>query len=137
MNFSKLVDELIIDEGEVLKMYLDSLKIPTIGIGHNLRDKPISKRASRMILEDDIADTIDALDKNLPWWNKMDDERQNVLVNMCFNMGIGTLLQFKNTLKAMEDGLYEEAAEGMANSLWAKQVGSRADRLIKIMKGNL
>jgi lysozyme len=48
---------------------------------------------------------------------------------MCFNLGINTLLTFKNTLTAVSLGNYEQAAIGMRNSTWFKQVGNRAVRL--------
>ena len=39
------------------------------------------------------------------------------------------MLTFKNTLKAMEQGRYQDAADGMKNSLWYRQVGDWAKRL--------
>jgi lysozyme len=53
---------------------------------------------------------------------------------MAFNLGIKKLMEFKNTLKAMSEGRYADAADGMRKSLWAKQVGKRAERLIHIME---
>ena len=53
---------------------------------------------------------------------------------MCFNMGIDTLLEFKNTLSFMQAGDYNSAANGMLSSLWAKQVGLRADNLAVMMR---
>ncbi len=64
----------------------------------------------------------------------MDPIRQDVLANMCFNMGIGTLMTFHNTLAAMHDQRWEDAAEGMLASKWASQVGARADRLAEQMR---
>ncbi len=70
----------------------------------------------------------------------MDEVRQRVIANMCFNMGIGNastgkgLLGFKNTLAAMQRGSYSMAAAGMLNSKWATQVGARATRLARAME---
>lgn len=129
-----LRDQLIRHEGERLKMYLDSLGIPTIGVGHNLRDKPISKRASGIILEDDIQDATNDLLKTLPWTANLDWPRKAVLINMCFNMGLSGLLTFKNTLSLIEQKRYLEASENMLKSKWATQVGKRAIELSEIMK---
>lgn len=134
MNLDKLESELSLEEGKNLKMYLDSLKIPTIGIGHNLRDKPISERACRVIFEDDVNDAIADLDKYLPWWRNEDDVRQNALIDLCFNLGIESLLGFKNTLQAWQEHRYEDACQGLGASLWATQVGRRAQRIQQMVK---
>ncbi len=133
MNLELLSAELERDEALRLKMYMDSRGIETIGIGHNLRDKPISERAARLIFADDVADVEADLDRTLPWWRDLDEVRQRVLANMVFNLGIGKLLEFKNTLAAMKVGNYVGAANGMTRSLWASQVGERARRLARAM----
>jgi lysozyme len=48
--------QLAVDEGRKAKMYLDTVGKWTIGVGHNLSDKPISQRAIDVIFEDDIGD---------------------------------------------------------------------------------
>jgi lysozyme len=115
-------------------MYKDSLGILTIGVGHNLQDKPISKAAAMQILEDDINDAKVDLAKAYPWVVKLSLNRQNVLINMCFNMGIERLSTFKNTLRMVESGDYAGAATNMLQSKWATQVGDRAKELAEIMK---
>jgi lysozyme len=49
-------------------------------------------------------------------------------------MGLAGLLQFTNTLAAVREGRYEDAASGMLTSLWARQVGPRATRLAEMMR---
>lgn len=133
MDLNKLEKLLELHEGKRNLMYTDSVGIPTIGIGHNLQ-KPISDKAVSVIFQDDIQDTIKDLDTHLPWWKTLSENRQLVIADMCFNLGITKLLQFNNTLKAMQEGRYNDAAEGMGNSKWAVQVGSRAVRLQKMMR---
>jgi lysozyme len=48
--------------------------------------------------------------------------------------GVVTLSEFHNTLNAAKEGRYQECAKHMLNSDWAKQVGSRADRLARMME---
>ncbi len=64
----------------------------------------------------------------------MDDVRQRVIVDMAFNMGLGSLSKFKNTLGHIEAGRYEEASVEMLDSKWARQVGNRAQCLSNMMK---
>ena len=144
MNLEKLEEQLGIDEGKRLTAYLDTMGILTVGIGHNCATKPvpgvlkpgdtITEETCSQLFADDIQDSIAQLDRHLPWWRLLDDVRQNVLANMCFNMGINTLTQFRNTLKFIECGSYGMAADGMMQSLWARQVGDRAKRLSKMMR---
>jgi lysozyme len=64
----------------------------------------------------------------------LDDVRQRVLANMCFNMGIGKLLGFKNFLVAVQAKDWTKAVAEMKNSAWFKQVGQRAVRLASMME---
>ena len=65
--------------------------------------------------------------------------RAEVLLNMAFNLGVDGLLKFKNTLAMLRAAIeghtsYARVADGMLNSLWAKQVGRRADELARQMR---
>ena len=70
----------------------------------------------------------------MPWARALSPERQAVLVNMAFNLGIAGLLAFKRMLAACERGEYAAAAREMLDSVWAKQVGARAVRLAEQMR---
>lgn len=137
MNRDKLVAQLKIDEGSVPHAYKDSLGYLTIGVGR-LIDKSKGGKLSDdeilYLLNNDINEVEAELDKRLPWWRRMSEARQNVLANMRFNLGLQGLLGFRNTLKAMEEGRYSDAADGMLASKWASQVGERAERLAEIMR---
>ena len=106
----------------------------TIGCGRNLTDVGITREETMVLMATNIAGTVRDLDRNLPWWRQMNDARQNVLANMCFNMGINKLLTFKNTLAMMQAGRFDAAAAGMLDSLWAGQVHDRAKRLAARMR---
>lgn len=140
---AKLRAELTRDEGKKPHVYPDSLGFWTIGIGH-LVDKRkggrISEAAIQFIFEEDLAEKAADLDRELPWWRTLSDARQRVLLNMTFNLGIGSrkpakgLLAFHNTLAAIREGRWNAAAAGMLDSLWARQVGPRAERLAAMMR---
>jgi len=132
-ELDKLREELIRDEGLRLMPYTDTVGKLTIGIGRNLTDKGISNEEARLLLDSDIKEHLKLLDDNLEWWRTMSENRQRVLANLAFNMG-SKLLTFTNTLAAMKRGDYEAAADGMAQSKWATQVGPRATRLVQMMR---
>lgn len=137
LDLDALGQDLAEDEGERLTMYRCSEGFLTVGIGHNLEARPISKRASRVIFEDDVQDVLKDLDRALPWWRSLSEGRQRALANLCFNMGISRLLGFKNMLAALHAGNYKLAAAEALNSKWAKQVqASRINRIeLLILKG--
>jgi lysozyme len=138
MNRERLAKQLEVDEGKKRFPYICTAGKLTIGIGRNLDAKGVSEKVIALMLEEDIDDAVADLDRELPWWRQLTDARQEVLVNMCFNMGIGNvskgLLSFRNTLAALKRGDYEATAQGMEASKWAVQVGKRAQRLIKMMR---
>ena len=94
----------------------------------------ISREDAFYLFDNDVAETVRDLDARLPWWRRLSAARQRVLLNMCFNLGIGGLLEFRRSLAAMERGDFETAARQMKASKWATQVGDRADRLTALMR---
>lgn len=134
MNSEQLAKELIIDEGVKLKPYRCTAGKLTIGVGRNLDDRGISMSEATQMLTNDIAALTQDLNRALPWWTTLSENRQRVLANMAFNLGISRLLGFKNALTLMKIAKYEDAAKEMLDSNWARQVGPRAIRLAKIMR---
>lgn len=129
-----LIAELKRDEGWKNHLYQDSVGKWTIGCGRNLSDRGVSDGEISDMLQNDISDAALQLCLHIPWWETLDDVRQRVLLNMTFNMGIGTLLTFTNTLGAIKAGKWSDAATGLRASLWARQVGQRAERLATAME---
>lgn len=130
MNLQELLKK---HEGLRLKMYLDSLGIPTIGYGFNLRDNPITQEIAQELLELVLSPIVSKLSA-YPWFTQLNEDRQAAIVDMAYNMGISNLLQFHHMLQALQGGNYQEAASQMLNSLWAKQVGIRAQEDAEIIR---
>jgi lysozyme len=141
-NLALLVEELRFDEGVRYYPYKDTKGILTTGVGHNLQASPLpddwayplTDDLVDVLLQSDLQSVFDDLDSALPWWADLTDVRQRVIANMCFNLGLTKLLGFTNTLTAMRQGRYADAAHGMLNSAWASQVGNRAKRLAAMMQ---
>ena len=134
MNLDILKGELARDEGMKFSPYRDTVGKLTIGVGHNLDDVPISYAAAMQILEDDIVRTMGELNRIAPFWTSLDDTRQRVMCNMCFNLGGSGLAKFVKMLAAVKEHDFDRAADEIADSAWAKQVGIRAVRLISMMR---
>jgi len=131
-----ITEDLVRDEGMELKAYKCPAGYITIGVGRNLESNGITASEAMTLLEHDIQRCRHELFEQLPVYSKLDDVRKDVLVNMCFNLGIHGLLQFKNMIASLECGNYIQASKNMLNSLWSEQVGERALRLsIRMRKG--
>lgn len=138
---SELTRQLKGDEGVKPCAYQDHLGFWTIGVGRLVDErKPgsgLRPEEITFLLNNDIDDRIRELGRRLPFFIELDPARQGVLLNMSFQMGVDGLLGFKNTLKLVEQGRYDEAAEGMLNSKWAGQTPERARRLAVQMRTGL
>lgn len=123
------------DEGLRLLPYRDTEGHLTIGYGHNLDAKGIALRIAEQLLDKDIEDAEKELDRELPWWRGVDAARQLVLLNLCFNMGVTKLLQFRKTLVAMEKADWTTATHELRLSLWIHQVGvKRSGRILSLLE---
>lgn len=145
--------ELRRDEGDRLRVYRCTAHKLSIGCGRNLDDVGISAAEtarlgitvrscirdgltasqSTVLLENDIDRCEADLDRALPWWRTLDDVRQRVMLNMCFNLGIATLLTFRGFLAAVRVARWQAAVAAMRDSRWHAQVGARALRLEAMM----
>lgn len=130
-------------EGLRLEAYICPAGKLTVGFGHNCESWPvagvekvgdaISRTRADQLLVEDVAFLAEELDDKLPWWRKMDEPRQGVLLNMAFNMGVPKLMGFKRALSAMKIGDYNRAGSEMLDSQWARQVRGRAAELARQM----
>lgn len=134
MNIDLLIAEIERDEGRRSYAYRDTTGHLTIGVGRNLDDVGLHDDEIDLMLRNDIRAVSDSLDKYLPWWRSLDEVRQRVLANMCFNLGPLRLVRFQKMLAACRAGDYADAANEMRASLWAAQVGQRAARLAAMME---
>lgn len=135
MDLSPVIAQLKADEGLRLHPYRCTAGRLTIGYGRNLEDVGISKEEAESLLLADIERVEKSL-QSLKAYRDLDEVRQGVLINMCFNLGKSKLMQFKRMWSAISRGCYQEAAAEMMDSLWAHQVGQRAWRLAdQMIKG--
>jgi len=77
---------------------------------------------------------LNVLENAIDFFDRLDDARKGVLLNMSFQLGIAGLLKFKSTLSYIESGDYENASVNMMKSLWARQTPNRAGRLAEQMR---
>ena len=134
MDYEKLAARIRKNEGLAHQPYRCSAGALTIGYGHNLDARGISKEVAELLLKQDLEIAEKQVKNNFVWWPKLDDARLGVLIEMCYNLGILGLCGFKKMLAAVEMGDYKRAAKEMLDSKWAFQVKGRAVELAKIME---
>lgn len=105
----------------------------TIGYGINL-DAGISEAEAAVILASRVESIRAKLSATLPFWKELSGPRQDILINMAYNIGIPGLLKFKQTLAYIAKQDYVAAADEMRSSKWASQVPGRATELIIAMR---
>ncbi len=152
-----MAKQLMDHEGFVPQVYPDpihGMSVPTVGTGFNLNEQWIqdamtnigvdptavrngtrilSASENAAILEVGItraANDAASLVKNFA---TLPAEKQEVLVNMAYNLGGPRLAGFKNMIAAVERNDFTQAAAEMKNSAWYNQTGNRAKDLTKTM----
>ena len=129
-----LKSRLIKHEGLCLKPYECSSGKLTIGIGRNLSDNGLSKQEAYYLFDNDIKNAIRLCQNEFSFFKTLSKQRQGVLVEMCFNMGIKKLKTFKKMIEAIQNDDFKTASDEMLESRWAKQVKNRAKTLAHLMK---
>ncbi len=130
----KVKQQIKLHEGVEYRVYEDTQGILTIGVGRNLEDRGLSEDEVYYFLNNDIKICVKELRWSFDWYYDLDDIRKRVLVDMMFNLGMPRLKGCVKMLEAIESGAWGAAAEEMLDSTWARQVGSRADRLSEMME---
>jgi len=139
MNLDTMREMLIANEGLSLKVYKCTAGANSIGVGRNLDSRGISEDEAMLMLNNDIEICVAALDKRYPWWNQLSEARQEVMVDLMFNLGESRLAKFVQFLQSMETASsaddYAVAAEHLLDSLYAKQLPGRSQRNAEIIRG--
>ena len=129
-----LIDSIKQHEGYVGVVYKDSLGIDTIGYGFAIKDLELDTDVCDIILERKLKALEDRVNLKFSWYKYMPQEIKDVVMEMCYQLGVTGVSKFKKTLAYLQDKRWEEASVEMLDSLWAKQTPNRAKELSNRVK---
>jgi len=133
MNRDRVAEDLRKHEGYRGMPYRCPAGKLTIGVGRNLDANGLRDDEIELMLNNDIDQAIEDAKEIVQCFERLDSVRQEVLVNMAFNLGRSRLAGFKKMIAAIEANKYAVASVEMMDSQWADQVGPRAQELAQRM----
>lgn len=134
------------EEGYKEKPYLDPLGYPTVAGGIRIGPKGAEISNYTFTVPRDVGDVwkqsilsakISQMSKYpaiLSALKQCNSARTDILQSMAYQLGCDGLAGFKNTLAMIAAGNFSGAADGMLNSLWARQTPARAKRHAEVMR---
>jgi lysozyme len=125
--------------------YKDSRGLWTIGIGHLIgdgsskgeyaqysRNNPMPDEMVQEIFREDYQEHLDIAEQ-YPFWDRLDLSGKRAILDMTFNMG-NLMSGWSNTMELINQGKLEEAADVIERSLYARQVGQRANTVADMLR---
>lgn len=136
----------IMNEGNYKCKYSDSLGLPTIGVGFNLKRsgarsdiesvgadylkvlsgaKCLTDWQIRQLFNADMQFAVDCANRFV---SRIGDIPLSAVADMAFNMGCRKLQQFTTFRSLLQERRFHEAARDLRGTKWCRQVGYRCNR---------
>ena len=132
---TELLDAVKLSEGFRDKVYKCTEGVDTIGYGFAIKDLVMDEDIAEMILRRKLDALIDRVNKRFPFVEEMPQAGQDVIYEMCYQLGVSGVSKFKKTLVYLENKEYIMAASEMLDSKWHRQTPNRSQRLSDIIRG--
>ena len=130
-----LLEQIKDHEGFSSTVYECTEGYDTIGYGFAIKDLELTEEIAEDILIGKLSKLRLRLCKTFDWFLDTPEVVQEVIMNMCYQMGLSGFSQFKKTIYYLETEQYEEAADEMLDSLWHKQTPSKSQELSDVIRG--
>jgi len=132
MELTEIGNMIRADEGYSSTLYLDTEGILTGGYGHAfILGSELPFDVCNKLLWHDIRR---AYERYETLGLTLSENREAVVINMIFNLGLRGFSTFKRMIAAIKKEDWEKAADEILDSKYAGQVKGRADRLSKMMR---
>ena len=130
-----LFEDIKMEEGYRSSVYLDTLEKPTIGYGFLIDSLELQEDICQLILMRKLEKLIKTIKFNFKWFDDMPEKVQDVVINICYQLGVSGFSKFKKTIQFMKNKQWDKASVEMLDSKWAKeQTPQRALRLSETVK---
>ncbi|MFA6195647.1 MAG: hypothetical protein WC656_03270 [Sulfurimonas sp.] len=116
-NKNLLLNSIKEHEGFNGHMYFDSMGLETIGYGTLL---PLTTFEAEQLLLGRLGNMIMELHNKIPLIKILPEQKQIILYEMAYQLGVNGLSKFKNMFDALDKGHYITASLEMLDSKWAK-----------------
>ena len=124
-----LIENIKESEGYRASVYKCTEGYDTIGYGFAIKDLKLSEEVSEIILKEKLDKLKEGVDRNFKWVKNMPVKGQDVVYEMCYQLGIVGFSKFKRTISLLQLQDYSGASREMLDSKWAKQTPNRANKL--------
>lgn len=131
------------NEGFCGEIYEDTRGYKTIGYGFLVsalskdelalnggKIEPMGRAAADQILELKLKKLKPRVFEAFAWLAEKPINVQDVVIEMCYQMGIAKVQKFVTTLHHVRMGEYEKAVQSGLRSLWAQQTPNRARKVL-------
>ena len=129
-----LLDRIKHHEGFRSKVYKCTEGYDTIGYGFAIKDLELDEDISEMILMQKLDNLMTRIGKTFVWWRSADSTVKDVVVEMCYQLGVSGFSKFKKTIDHLENKRYGKASVEMLDSKWSRQTPNRALELSNLIK---
>lgn len=108
----------------------------TIAYGRNLTQRGLSEEEADFLLMNDIRRFHSELKNEFDFFDGLSVARQDVLIEMAYNMGMNSLLEFDKMIEALRHSDYKKASKEMIDSDWGTTHPNRStDLSYRMRKG--
>ena len=129
-----LIKQIKHHEGYRSRVYKCTEGYDTIGYGFAIKDLVVSEEVCEMILLEKLEFLEKSIKNRFSWYEESPQVIKEVIINMCYQLGVSGFSRFRKTISYLEKENYLEASKEMLRSRWAKQTPNRAKELSEIVK---
>ena len=137
LNINKLnmnlIDRIKHSEGFRSTVYRCTRNFDTIGYGFAIKDLVLDEDIADEILVRKLNDLMRAINKKFNWVEGLPKEAQDVVIEMCYQLGVSGFSKFKKSINYLKNHDFKNASSEILRSVWAEQTPNRAKELSNIL----
>ena len=128
-----LIKQIKHHEGYRSRVYKCTEGYDTIGYGFAIKDLVLSEEVCEMILIEKLEFLEKSIKNRFSWYDESPQVIKEVIMNMCYQLGVSGFSKFKKTTSYLSKGDYKSASVEMLDSKWARQTPNRAKDLSDVV----